>query len=411
MKNSHWNSYVANASFPDVWRMKRNSDHSNSQKFSTFPDIPSAQAVNDILVNNFFPPQNNPLPPPIHILFPDCSAITPEEVTKALVSSSNFSALGLDTFPVLAWKAFHHSNKLLLPRLLTPLFQYGIHSKSLKHGYKVVLSKPGKADYTRISLYHIIVLPQTVSKILERIVIYCLTKYACRSGLIHPHKCRSLAGPGLSIANIAMTLIHKTKSAQAAGLKVSSLFLDIKGGFDNVVHSVLADTFEAKNTPPYMIQWIMSFLSNHSCTLLLTGGPHSLAQVCVGVPQDCSISLLLFVIYIAPLHWSLPKGITLSYVDDFSITVASKSHSENARFLSLDYDAIAALGGHRSWLVLTALSSLHWKIWDGLVSGYLQSSSSPHTIIKEMLQPKLRLQSFALSFQQAKTLPQPTTDN
>lgn len=146
----------------------------------------------------------------------------------------------------------HCSSKFLLLRFLTPLLQYGIHPKSLKRTYRVVLPKPGKNNCTPISSYRIIVLLQTVLKILERIITYRLTEFARWSGLIHPNQCGSLAG--LSTADAAMTLIHEIKAAQEAGLKVSFLFLDIKGRFDNVVHSVLADTLEARNTPPDIVQ-------------------------------------------------------------------------------------------------------------------------------------------------------------
>jgi hypothetical protein len=47
----------------------------------------------------------------------------------------------------------------------------------------------------------------------------------------------------------------------------------------------------------------------------------------VGVPESSPISPLLFVIYIALLHFILlPRGITLSYVNDFTLTKALNSY-------------------------------------------------------------------------------------
>ena len=58
-----------------------------------------------------------------------------------------------------------------------------------------------------------------------------------------------------------------------------------------------------------------------------------MASVDVGVPHCSLVSPLLFVIYIAPLHPNPSLGITLSYVDDISLTVASPSYRRNVQCL------------------------------------------------------------------------------
>lgn len=105
----------------------------------------------------------------------------------------------------------------------------------------------------------------------------------------------------------------------------------------------------------------MSFLSDHSCTLLFTGGPHSPAPLCVRVPQGSPISPLLFVIYVAPLHQNPHQGIMLSYMDDISIMVASDSYSENAHLLSSEYDLMVSCGSHRSvTFLIPKTEAIHW---------------------------------------------------
>lgn len=73
----------------------------------------------------------------------------------------------------------------------------------------------------------------------------------------------------------------------------------------------------------YLISLSESFLSDRSITLGYPCAPNLSVPVSVGAPQGSPISPLFFVIYIAPLH--APDGISfrLSYVDDFSLTVAS----------------------------------------------------------------------------------------
>lgn len=249
---------------------------------------------------------------------------------------------------------------LQIPKNTPVSRKFGFHPTALKRAFGVVLPKPNKPDYTSPAAYRIIVLLETVSKILERIMTYRLHAFASASGLIHPHQCGSIKG--LSTADAATTLIHEVRLLQRAGLKVSSLFLDVKGGFDHVVPSTLADTLTSKNTPPYMVQWVLSFLTDRSCTLLFPGSPKQSLPVAVGVPQGSPISPLLFCIYVAPLHIDPKPGITISYVDDFAFTVASHNYQQNALLLEEAFKTASSTGNPRNiHFSLPKTELIHWQ--------------------------------------------------
>jgi len=74
------------------------------------------------------------------------------------------------------------------------------------------------------------------------------------------------------------------------------------------------------------------------------GSPNIPSPVSVGTPQGSPISPLLFLLYVAPLHMSIPRGLMVSYVDDFSITVASPSYRGNIHRLQSLFSTIAAKG-------------------------------------------------------------------
>src|SRR5437879_13910095 len=63
------------------------------------------------------------------------------------------------------------------------------------------------------------------------------------------------------------------------------------------------------------------------------GAPLVFSPVSVGTPQCSPVSPLLFVMYVSCLHISIPRGVIFSYVDDFSVTVASGSYRSNVRRL------------------------------------------------------------------------------
>jgi len=124
-------------------------------------------------------------------------------------------------------------------------------------------------------------------------------------------------------------------------LNGSTLFLDIKAAFDNVNASTLRVRLLASDVPSYKVDWVSSFLSKRTCTLVFKGSPNLPSQISVGTPQGSPISPLLFLLYVAPEYMLIPKGLMISYVDDLSITVASPSYRGNIRQLQKSYSIIA----------------------------------------------------------------------
>jgi len=167
-----------------------------------------------------------------------------------------------------------------------------------------------------------------------------LSASARSKGLLHSNQCGSL--PGLSSSDPCLTSMHKVMTLQRPRLEVSTLMLDIKAGFDNVNASTLRARLLASWIPSYMVDWVSSFLSERTCTLVFQGSPNIPSPVSVGTPQGSPISALLSRLYVAPLNMSIPRGRMVSYVDDFSIMVASPSYRGNIRRLQSLFSTIAA---------------------------------------------------------------------
>ena len=157
------------------------------------------------------------------------------------------------------------------------------------------------------------------------------------------------------------TLTHEVRLLQRLDLKVSSLFLDIKGGFDNVDPSQLSAALRAKGVHRYVIAWVSSFLTNRKCQLLFQGSPKKFSPVAVGTPQGSPISPLLFVIYVSPLHPLIPRGLVPSYVDDFVVTVASASHRRNVQLLQSHYRTLCRIAAPKRLSFSVPKTELvHW---------------------------------------------------
>jgi len=180
------------------------------------------------------------------------------------------------------------------------------------------------------------------------------------AGLLNPHQCGSLAG--LSASDATTTLTHEIRTLQMAGRKVSTLFLDIKGGFDNVNPSTLCNMLKAMGVSPYLVSWTRSFLTGRTCRLVYQGSPKIFAPVSVGTTQGSLISPLLFVTYVSRPHCEIPQCLTLSYVDDCGLTTSSTSYCRNVQSLQKHYAALKARGARlRVSFSIPKTEPIHWR--------------------------------------------------
>ena len=136
--------------------------------------------------------------------------------------------------------------------------------------------------------------------------------------------------------------LQQVRTVQRPRLKVLSQFLDINTVFDNVENSTLARILREGGIPPYLVSQVSSFLREWSCTLVFQGAPGTSAPVKVGASQGSQISPLLFLLYAAPLHFRIPRGLIISYVDDLARTAAFHSYPCNIRCLPELFERLEA---------------------------------------------------------------------
>jgi len=251
-KKTHWSDFRSSGTPRFLWMAKRFAFGCPPQRFPDLPGASDPAEVAETLLHHFFPSK----PPPPRLLhlthYEDYTPLTSEEISRALSKSSNTSAPGPDHIPYSVWKSVHRIKPFLLPSLLDPLLANGFHPLSLKKALGIVLDKPGKPSYNSPSSFRAIVLLRTLSKILERVVASHLSAQAVICSLIHPLQCGSL--PGRSTTDATLILQHNVESFHRLRYKVSILFLDVKGGFDNVESPSLLSLLRRKGVSPYLVQ-------------------------------------------------------------------------------------------------------------------------------------------------------------
>jgi len=359
-KRDHWSAFLASASPQIVWTAKKLAAGCPPPGFPELPGATTPLELNKALLNHFFP--GEPARTVISILLPfrDCPALAVDVVGRALALSSPSSAPGPDMTPNSVYKRIHRVAPHLIHDLLAPLVANGFHPHALKMADGIVLDTPGKPCYDSPSSFRLIILLQTFSNILERIMNSRLSCVACVAGLLSPDQCGSLAG--LSSSDATTNLTHEIRSLQRAGRKVSTLFLDIKEGFDNVNPATLCNMLKAKGVHQDLVSWTRSFLTGRSCRLRSQGSPKVFAPVSVGTPPGSLVSPLLFVIHVSRLHSEIPQGLTLSYVDNFGLTISSTSYRRNIQSLPKQYPVLKASGARlRVCFSIPKTELIHWR--------------------------------------------------
>ena len=253
-KNKHWSSFLLSATPKNLWTAKRFAIGRAPPCFPSLPGAETLQQMNEALLGHFFRLKALFSPPPRLRPHTSTPPLTKEEIAHTLSKSCSSSAPGPDGIPYLTWKPVNAIHPAILLQLLSPLVSLGYHPASLIVANGVVLDKPGKPSSESHSSFRIIVLLRTVSKILERIIAARLLLAARSRGLIHPNQCGSL--PGLSSYDSCLTLMNDVKTLERPRLKVSSLFLDIKAGFDNVDNPTLACILREGGIPHFRVSWV-----------------------------------------------------------------------------------------------------------------------------------------------------------
>jgi len=261
-KATYWADFLAKTSPNNIWTAKQRVATRKTPRCPSLPDASNPVAVNNALLNHLFP-SKDPLPSRGRVKRnPSATPLTKEEIKLAHSKSTPSLAPGPDGVPYPVWKRVKLINPAIILELPSPLVAFGDHPPSLKTANGVILDKPGKVSYDSPSSFRIIILRKTISKILEWVMTVRLSTIARSEGLLHLNQCGSL--PRRSSSAPCLTLMYQIKTLQRPKLEVSSLFLDIKAGFDNANASTLRARLLASRVLSYMVDWVSSFLSERT---------------------------------------------------------------------------------------------------------------------------------------------------
>ena len=146
-----------------------------------------------------------------------------------------------------------------------------------------------------------------------------------------------------SAINTALLLQNKVEANKSYKLKTSTLFLDIKGAFNHVSKNRLLQIIISLLLPTSLILWVLLFLDNRVLRLAFNNSIKAFKSILTSIPQGSPILPILFLIYIRDLFKSANIKFR-SYLDNISLTTASKSLKKNIKTLEREVKNIIDLG-------------------------------------------------------------------
>ncbi|KAI7191628.1 hypothetical protein KC316_g5942 [Hortaea werneckii] len=145
------------------------------------------------------------------------------------------------------------------------------------------------------------------------------------------------ARPGRSTITALEMLTEQIRTAWAndSTLVASMLSLDISGAFDNVSHERLIHNLRNARLPRWVGEYIRSFLTGRTTTLMLGTYEDRVRSTTSGIPQGSTLSPILFLFLASTLLPQLIAGATnaVGFVDDTNILTFSRSTEANCRTL------------------------------------------------------------------------------
>lgn len=348
-KSEHWNAFLTRESPDTIYKAFR---YTSTSKTERIPAIKNSQGqlqtdfqgkCNALREGLFVPPPQTEAPDWSNYLPKNWEwpLLTKEELLFACTAAAKGSTPGPDTINAeIILKALNVCFDQMF-FFYSTLFNIGYHPRCWCQATGCVLKKQGKDDYSAPKSYRVISLLNCLGKVSERIMAYRTGELAETTNLIHTSQMGGRKKK--SAIDAALKLQDFVQQAKRGGLIPSTLFLDIKGAYDYVALNQLLHIMMEKGLPFSLISWTFSFLNYRIIRLSFDGDIEMFVLVPTGIPQGSPVSPILFLIYISNL-FSSNAVFHISYVDDVTISVATRTLEENMRILQREADKLMATG-------------------------------------------------------------------
>ena len=221
--------------------------------------------------------------------------------------------------------------------------------KYFKVSTTIIIPKPNKLSYDHLKAFRPIVLLNTLSKLIEKVVAKRLQFIVTSNDFIHPSQLGSLKFKSTVDASIALT--HIVWSGWAKGRSMSSLAFNISQFFPSLNHNLLILILKKAGLDHKVTNFFVNYLIQRSMKYLWNNLPSPMFDVNVGVGQGSALSPILSTLYLLPFLYILENRFKnlkiptfiLSFIDDGLFIIQNKSFNISNSHLFCSYNILSKL--------------------------------------------------------------------
>jgi len=213
----------------------------------------------------------------------------------------------------------------------------------------VIIPKPNKLAYNNPKSFCPIVLLNTLSKLIEKVIAERLQFHVIKNNFIHPSQLGGLKFKSTTDAGIVLT--HIIQSGWVKNKTTSILAFDITQFFPSLNHHLLTLSLTKAGLNPKVTSFFEDFLVRRKTNYMWNEFSSLTYEVNVGVGQGSALSPILSVLYLSPLLYILEKHLNIlnipisliSFVDDGLFISQNKSIDVSNSQLFYNYNILSSL--------------------------------------------------------------------
>ena len=109
------------------------------------------------------------------------------------------------------------------------------------------------------------------------------------------------------------------------------LSFDFSKAFDTVSHKIIIEKLKSTKLNPYIINWIISFVSNRKQRVVVDGFTTNYLSINRGIPQGTVLGPILFSLMVNDICAADEKNnLLVKFVDNITVTVPVRNGKDSA---------------------------------------------------------------------------------
>jgi len=229
------------------------------------------------------------------------------EFSSAIQKCVDTSAPGPDRMSWRHWKIIFKNDECFskIINIANACIILGFWPEYFKVSATVIIPKPNKPSYDNPKAFRPIVLLNTLSKVIEKVIAERIQFIVASNDFLHPSQLGGLKFKSTSDAGIV--LMHIIRSGWSKGRSTSTLAFDISQFFPSLNHRFLVHILEKAGLCPKVTSFFANYLTQRSTNYIWNDLSSPSFEVNVGVSQNSALSPILSTLYFSPLLYIIEK--------------------------------------------------------------------------------------------------------